>query len=271
MKESNTPREIISFYLDELAGEVSMSEIMYSKALPEEQFIGQISSCTADDIGNLAKRAGIDATSQVLDIGCGRAGPACYLANKLGCKVSGIDLVPEHIGFAKKMVQSSKLENLVTLLTGDVLANTFRAEKFDVIAGIGSWRHFASDKIIPYCYENLVPGGRVAFIERVLLSPVDSGAIQELSEKRACTTLESFASYYFGLQKNGFVNVFIDDVTVQYLAFTKTMLNSVNGYDKQIIRNFGEQKFRDRIDLLEAEYRAIADGSLGLGLFVAEK
>jgi hypothetical protein len=45
-----------------------------------DAYIGQECLLTADEIGDFARRAGIEAGTVVLDIGSGTGGPACYQA-----------------------------------------------------------------------------------------------------------------------------------------------------------------------------------------------
>jgi hypothetical protein len=56
-----------------------------------EAYIGQECLLTPEEIADFARRAGITAATAVLDSGSGTGGPACYLAQRLGCRVLGRD------------------------------------------------------------------------------------------------------------------------------------------------------------------------------------
>src|SRR5438445_13013932 len=55
---------------------------------PLDQFHSRGILATAE----LAEATGVEASTRVLDVGCGIGGPARYLAARFGCRVTGVDL-----------------------------------------------------------------------------------------------------------------------------------------------------------------------------------
>lgn len=67
----------------------------------------------------LADQLPIKAGQHLLDIGCGVGGPARYLAQRFGCKVSGIDITPPFIEAAQGLTKLLHMEAQVALSLGD--------------------------------------------------------------------------------------------------------------------------------------------------------
>jgi SAM-dependent methyltransferase len=53
--------------------------------------IGQFSGLTADEYLAFAAWLGIDERSHVLEVACGSGGPALFMAERTGCRVTGVD------------------------------------------------------------------------------------------------------------------------------------------------------------------------------------
>ena len=81
----------------------------------------------------LAKLAGIDASTVVLDAGAGLGGPSRYLAKTFGCRVFGVDLTPAFVEVARLFAERLGLGELVTYEIGDVAALPFSDDAFDVV------------------------------------------------------------------------------------------------------------------------------------------
>ncbi len=81
----------------------------------------------------LAAAAGLDKNSKLLDVGCGIGGPCRMLADKYGCKVTGIDATGEFIRTAKLLSDLLKLGHLTTFVQGDALHLPFKAKSFDAV------------------------------------------------------------------------------------------------------------------------------------------
>ncbi len=69
--------------------------------------------------------------SHLLDVGSGVGGPARYVADKWGCRVTGIDLTPEYVEVAKSLTRRVGLEDRVSFHCGSALALPFTDAVFD--------------------------------------------------------------------------------------------------------------------------------------------
>jgi SAM-dependent methyltransferase len=81
----------------------------------------------------LARAARIEASSSVLDVGCGIGGPARYLAATFACKVTGVDLSPAFVEAATYLTARCGLSERVTFRTGDALHLPFEDGGFDTV------------------------------------------------------------------------------------------------------------------------------------------
>ncbi len=77
------------------------------------------------------EKMSLNKDQHVLDIGCGIGGTARYMAEKIGCKVTGIDLTPEYISIAKTLTDLTGLGNNVTYKVASALDMPFESKTFD--------------------------------------------------------------------------------------------------------------------------------------------
>jgi ubiquinone/menaquinone biosynthesis C-methylase UbiE len=94
---------------------------------PYDQFHGRGVEATAEAAAIMPAKAG----DHLLDIGSGIAGPARYLAQRFGCRVSGIDLTPEFCEVATALTKLLGLESQVDVRVGDALKMPFADASFD--------------------------------------------------------------------------------------------------------------------------------------------
>ncbi|MGB8191191.1 MAG: methyltransferase domain-containing protein [Chitinophagaceae bacterium] len=81
----------------------------------------------------LAKEAGFDEDSTVLDVGCGIGGPCRMIADEFGCKVTGVDITAEFIRTAAGLSELVGLQHLTTFIQADALQLPFEDELFDAV------------------------------------------------------------------------------------------------------------------------------------------
>lgn len=117
----------------------------------------------------LARAAGLEPSSRVLDLGCGIGGPARYIADTFGCQVTGVDLSPGFIDAAIYLTARCALSDRVTFQTGDALHLPFEDGAFDAVF----LQHVAMNiEDRPALYAEvrriLAPGGRFVTYDVVL-------------------------------------------------------------------------------------------------------
>ena len=71
------------------------------------------------------------ASDHLLDIGCGIAGPARWIASKYGCRVTGVDLTPEFCVAARELNAATGLADRVRILHGSALSIPMPEDSFD--------------------------------------------------------------------------------------------------------------------------------------------
>ncbi len=81
----------------------------------------------------LASAAGVEPSTQVLDIGCGIGGPARSLPAIFGCNVTAIDLSPAFIDAANYLTSRCGLSSRITFQVGNALHLPFEDSVFDVL------------------------------------------------------------------------------------------------------------------------------------------
>ena len=111
----------------------------------------------------LARRAGVDATMQVLDVGSGLGGPARFLAETFGCGVTGIDCAANWVEAAKFLTELTRLQERVSFCEADATALPFENETFDLVWTQAVQLSIADkDRFFSELFRVLKPGCRCA-------------------------------------------------------------------------------------------------------------
>lgn len=112
----------------------------------------------------MAEAAKIKSPDKVLDAGCGIGGSSIFLAEKIGCSVTGISLSEGQVQKARELLKLKKVEakDEVKFDVMDYSATSFADESFDVVWGCESIC-YADDKeqFIKEAFRLLKPGGRL--------------------------------------------------------------------------------------------------------------
>lgn len=99
---------------------------------------------SAEKVRLLGEYLRLDSSSRVLDLACGKAGPAIVLAEAFGCRIHGVELRPQFADEARTRIAERGLGDLVSIETGDAAAYPLEQEAWDAALCLGAsfvWGH----------------------------------------------------------------------------------------------------------------------------------
>jgi len=183
---------------------------------PYDHFHGRGLEATEE----LADMLQVSASDHVLDVGSGIGGPARYIADRLGARVTGIDLTAEFCEVARLLTQMLGLEDRVDFKQGDALAMPFADASFDGAYSMNVSMNI-QDKAGFYAeiYRVLGPGGWLMLSELA----EGPGGSPDYPTPWARTAESSFlatpAQTREGLEAAGFTVSSLRETTEQALAY----------------------------------------------------
>jgi SAM-dependent methyltransferase len=80
----------------------------------------------------------LTSASRVLDVACGKAGPALILASTYGCRIVGIEQRPAFADEARARIAAHGLESLIEVQTADAAEVPLEPESWDAALCIGA-------------------------------------------------------------------------------------------------------------------------------------
>jgi SAM-dependent methyltransferase len=91
-----------------------------------------------EKIRQLGERLRLGPESLVLDMACGKAGPALMLASTFGCRIVGVERAPEFAAEARRRVAAAGLGERIEIVEGDAEAYPLEPASFDAALCLGA-------------------------------------------------------------------------------------------------------------------------------------
>ena len=201
--------------------------------------------------------------SRVLDVACGKAGPAVILASTFGCRIVGVELREAFAGEARARVAAAGLDSLVEVHTGD--GKTFPVEpaSFDAALCLGAtfvWGHMQD--AAPELLRAVRPGGFVAIGEPYWRSWPPAEGVRHEGYVDLAGTLERFTGA--GASLTGLIDASVDDWD-RYESLHWRAL------EEWLAAHAGERELRDAHERRRDTYLRVERELLGWAIVVGRK
>jgi sarcosine/dimethylglycine N-methyltransferase len=268
MREQEQLRSVIRFYETHPINEYEIIEKLGADGIELETLTEEIlKDYDQDHFGGLeavdvlAEKAGIDASSRVLDVCSGMGGPARYLAHRLGCRVTGLDITQSRHEAAVRLTELVGLEHLVDFRLGNALDMPFADATFDVVIGQEAFAHVPDKpRLIAECARVVRPG-----------EGLSAGEFERLQSGMTFQSLETLDGYGRLLPRCGCAVLMQDDLSAWWTEILKGRLAMYRSLEDTTVARFGAAHFRKWDDTYAFFVGLFAAGRLGGGRFVARR
>ncbi len=126
------------------------------------QDLWELGSSPEDMIELLSRHVNASRTTRVLDLACGKGAVSVRIAQALGCRVKGIDMMPDFIDYARKKAEQYSVSSLCIFSVGDITEAVKVERNYDiVILGAVGDVLGSPDKTIEQLKDTVKPGGYI--------------------------------------------------------------------------------------------------------------
>jgi len=255
-------------YDEVMADNVSLHDFIYPHVFGADQYIGQFSDNSREELDLMARCMTLPKGSKVLDVGCGRGNIARYMAKVFQWQLTGIDLSEVPIRDASKKFKVINPD--IQFINGSVYdLNT--ANFFDGIYGTGAFCHFDAQRLFAHCHNLLKIGGRLAFMERVRTADISDEDWHKLTTQWCCPSVYSIDEYAHILHQQGFCVRHQLDLSDTFKLWQERSVAVRQELKQEIIARSSPQYYEQSLAFAQYENDVTRAGGLGYVCFVADK
>ena len=189
-------------------------------------------------------------------------GPARWIAHRIGCSVTGIDLTQSRVDGATRLTKRVGLDHLVDFVQGDATELPFPASTFDAVLAQEAWVHIPNKAaLINQCIRVLKPQGMLAFTDIVARNELSPEEQARLGAEMQYPPVGPASVYVDLLNRSHCKLVSCDDLSDAWTVLLKGRLEMYRSLRDTTVAKFGEARF--------AEYDRFYSNFVGL--FSAQK
>jgi SAM-dependent methyltransferase len=166
---------------DDIYGEFDSPLMQRLRQEAYGQDIGQHSWVTAEELEEDIPRLQLSRASRLLDLGCGPCGPLTFVASRVCCQSTGMDVSANAIAAGKTRADAMGVAELVTLFVEDLNQPIrFDNGSFDAVMSLDVVLHLRDRaEVFREVARVLAPGGRFLFTDAgIITGPVSDEDIR---------------------------------------------------------------------------------------------
>jgi cyclopropane fatty-acyl-phospholipid synthase-like methyltransferase len=217
-----------------------------------------------DAVRDAAVRLRLEAGERVLDVGAGIGGPARFLAQTIGCRVTALELQDGMHALGRDLTERCGLSTLVDHVRGDALTHPLDAGTFDAAVSWLAIHHIPDrPRLLRRVADALRPGGRLYIedlCERAPFSPDDLVEVERTLHAVTMTRAEEFVK---DARAAGFTVVEATDMHDAWATFCAERAASWHLSADRHRRVHGEATFMTLDRFFTTVQRLFENGSLG--------
>jgi ubiquinone/menaquinone biosynthesis C-methylase UbiE len=242
--------------------------ILWEMLMGEEIHVGG-----AGETDVLAQKAGITASTTVLDVCSALGGPARHLARTIGCTVTGLDATPKMHDEAVRRTEKAGLDGKASFVLGNALDIPYRAASFDVVWGQDAWCYITDkERLVRECARVVRTGGVVAFTDWLETGPMSDELWTALHAFMAFPYMETLDGYARLAEAAGLRVVEQEDLSPDFARHVQLYLDALQKTHRAAVVDGYGQPMYDEVERGLILWRdASAAGQVGRGRLIARK
>ncbi len=214
-----------------------------------------------------AAKACLSSEDLVLDVGCGSGGPACYMAETVGCRVVGIDIGKQQLARARQLAQEKHLTHLVKFSHQNATHTSFDSKLYDVVLMIGCASHIPSkEALFAECARLIKKEGRLIFGDAIMANPEwfydrkNSVKLKVIDLFFGNPLLESLKGYLSLLQSCGFQIAEVQKLSQHVLRSFELWTITLEEKRSEFIEYLGKSRYRGLLKAVKILRETVYDG-----------
>jgi ubiquinone/menaquinone biosynthesis C-methylase UbiE len=237
------------------------------------QDLGQTSWVSTEELTEIPSLLQINASSNVLEIGCGAGGCALHFAETVGCRVTGIDVNAHGIRTAEHSARAQRLAERARFIERDASTRLpFSDETFEAAYSNDAFCHIPNRmNLLRECRRVLKTGGRLLFSDALVVS----GAITN-EEIAARSSIGYYVFVPRGenerlIQEAGLTFLQAQDTTQQAAEISQRWRDARARRKSALVKIEGETNFEGLQRFLDCVHNLTAENRLERFVYIAAK